>query len=125
MGMSNQRIIKLLDDLHAFNKLDKITVSIVSDAFQVDAENLCSDNGITYWIENKNSIKCYKCKVVMVKGIALENTLVAGMPDFPDQADDIAAGKIPIGQTVHYGGTGKLINVYKCPECGHSVSIGC
>ena len=41
-------IIKLLSDLHAFQKLDKQIISIISEVFGVDAFKLCEDNGITY-----------------------------------------------------------------------------
>ena len=59
-------------------------------------------------------MKCPKCGIEMVKGTAIENTLVAGIPDFPG-SDSFADG-----QTLHYGGPGKLINCLKCPQCGFS-----
>ena len=58
---------------------------------------------------------CRKCHVLMVRGVAIENTLVSGMVDFPgDQR----------GVTVHPGGTGRLVMAMKCPKCGHSISAG-
>lgn len=42
------KIIKLLSDLHAFNILTERIVKIISDAFNVDAELLCKEYGITY-----------------------------------------------------------------------------
>jgi len=41
-------IIKLLSNLHAFQKLDKRIISIIGEVFKVDAFKLCDDNGITY-----------------------------------------------------------------------------
>ena len=45
-----QKIIKLLSDLSSFNILTARTVGLISDAFNVDADQLCTDNGITYFI---------------------------------------------------------------------------
>ena len=56
---------------------------------------------------------CEKCHTKMTESKALLNTSV-GESDFP--------GDKPI--TWNYGGSGKLIKVYKCPKCGHSVSKG-
>ena len=44
------KIVKLLSDLAAFNKLDATIVQLISDIFKVDAEQLCHDYGITYRI---------------------------------------------------------------------------
>ena len=46
-----EKIIKLLSDLAAFNKLDNTIVSLISQAFDVNAEEICKKNGITYWIK--------------------------------------------------------------------------
>ena len=43
-------IIKLLRDFAAFNILTKQMVYVIGDAFEVDAIQMCKDNGITYWI---------------------------------------------------------------------------
>ena len=56
-------------------------------------------------------IKCIKCKIPMKNGIAIQNTVV-GVPDF------IGGNVI----TLSHGGPGKIIEVLKCPECGHSIS---
>ena len=58
--------------------------------------------------------KCKRCQGSMRVGIALANTLTAGMPDFLGQTD-------MRGQTMSYGGPGKLIPVSKCSACGWSV----
>lgn len=50
--MENQ-IIQLLNDLSAFNKLDRRVVQIISDVFKIDASELCKQNGITYFIAKK------------------------------------------------------------------------
>jgi len=49
----------------------------------------------------------------MRDGIALMQTVVTGMPDFP--GDDHAS-------TFSAGGPGLVIACMKCPECGHSVT---
>jgi len=41
-------ITQLLSDLSAFNKLDAQIVKIISDVFEVDAVEICRENGITY-----------------------------------------------------------------------------
>ena len=43
-----QIAIELLDDLHAFQKLDKLVVNIISARLGVDAVELCRQNGITF-----------------------------------------------------------------------------
>lgn len=54
---------------------------------------------------------CHKCNVLMVRGKALLNNM-SGMPDF-------------IGDThcctVSPDGTARLVDCWKCPECGRSV----
>lgn len=57
--------------------------------------------------------KCKKCRVKMKKGISIRNTLSG--------VDDFVGVEI---MTIHYGGSGKLLNVWKCPQCGFSLSIG-
>lgn len=44
----DKAIIHLLKDLHAFNKLDAITVNLISHTFKVNATQMCKDNGIVY-----------------------------------------------------------------------------
>lgn len=45
-----ESIVKLLSDLAAFNKLDELTVNLISAAFDVDAKIICKEHGITYFI---------------------------------------------------------------------------
>lgn len=60
--------------------------------------------------------KCRKCGGEMAPGIAMQQTWVGGMPDFP--GDEAGAR----GQTVHTGGPGKLTDCSaKCKLCGWSV----
>lgn len=66
--------------------------------------------------EHSQRPNCRKCGVRMVAGTAIANTLVSGMPDFP--GDDGNSR----GQTMHYGGTGQMVRVNKCPKCGHSIT---
>jgi hypothetical protein len=44
------QIVKLLSDLAAFNKLDLMTVNLISGAFDIDAISICKMNGIIYTI---------------------------------------------------------------------------
>jgi hypothetical protein len=54
----------------------------------------------------------------MAPGVAIEQTWVAGMPDFIGTSEDDMRG-----QTLSAGGPGKLVPVMKCPYCGHSVIV--
>lgn len=57
---------------------------------------------------------CEKCQGGTLQiGLAIEQTYVAGIPDFPGQSD-------MDGQTISPGGPGKLIHVIKCKSCGAS-----
>lgn len=56
--------------------------------------------------------KCSKCKIELVKGIAIQETYT-GIPDFND-------GHVC---TLSPGGPGKLIDVLKCPQCGKSFQM--
>jgi hypothetical protein len=58
---------------------------------------------------------CNKCNVPMGQGIATQQTYVGGMPDFAGDRHS---------STFSAGGTGKVINCLKCPECGRSVTEG-
>jgi DNA-directed RNA polymerase subunit RPC12/RpoP len=55
--------------------------------------------------------KCPRCKVKLKKGIAIEQTF-SGMPDFLSSKDVV---------TLSLGGSGKVINCWKCPKCGYSI----
>jgi hypothetical protein len=56
---------------------------------------------------------CRKCNVEMQPGVALGQTFVGGMPDFPGEAHST---------TFSPGGPGKMIDCLKCPKCGRSVT---
>jgi len=43
-------ITELLYTLQKFNKLDKRIVGIIGEVFGVDARQICSENGIVYWL---------------------------------------------------------------------------
>lgn len=58
---------------------------------------------------------CNKCGTYMKRGIATLQTYVGGMPDFA--GDDYSS-------TFSAGGTGRVINCWKCPDCGHSITKG-
>ena len=45
-----EKIINLLFALHKFNKLNALIVGLISESFQVDAETICKENGITYFL---------------------------------------------------------------------------
>jgi ribosomal protein L37AE/L43A len=61
-------------------------------------------------------MNCKKCHSKMEKGQALEDIYTSGIPDFPNQPIDSR------GQTMSASGKAKLISVWKCPKCGHSVA---
>lgn len=49
-----EKVIRLLSNLSAFNKLDKRVVSIITEVFKIDADELCKKYGITYFIKDTN-----------------------------------------------------------------------
>lgn len=59
-------------------------------------------------------MNCRKCGTEMRPGKALAQTWKSGLPDFHD-------GKS--GVTMSPGGPGELVDVMKCPGCGHSVQL--
>ena len=56
---------------------------------------------------------CNKCRTQMVDSIALQQTYVGGMSDFVGEG---------YSSTFHAGGTGNVINCWKCPDCGRSIT---
>jgi len=64
--------------------------------------------------ESNNNLKCKKCDVEMVDGVAMKEGWTAGIPDFPGQTDTR-------GQTFSPSGQSQMVNVQKCPQCGYSV----
>lgn len=58
---------------------------------------------------------CSKCGGDMKEGLAMQSTLVSGMPDFIGDKQGI---------TLSEGGPGRLIPCLKCEECGYSITIG-
>ena len=58
---------------------------------------------------------CRRCEVPMGHGIATGQTYVGGLPDFEGDKHS---------STFSVGGSGKVINVWKCPDCGSSISKG-
>lgn len=56
---------------------------------------------------------CKKCELRMRSGLALEQTYVGGALDFPSDHHAV---------TVSAGGPGRLIECWKCPACGYSVT---
>lgn len=46
----NQKIVDLLYDLHSFGKLNSKVLESISRIFEVDAFELCEEQGITYFI---------------------------------------------------------------------------
>jgi len=69
------------------------------------------DDGATEVDDEQNL--CPKCGGKMAPGVALLQTWVRGMDDFPGSDN-------AIGQTMVVGGPGKLVDVIKCEACGHS-----
>lgn len=58
-------------------------------------------------------MNCKRCNRHMKPGIALQSTLVEGVPDMRDDKR---------GVTLHPGGPGKVVPVLKCVACGYSVT---
>ena len=58
---------------------------------------------------------CRKCENEIILGIATAQTYVGGMPDFPGDTH---------ASTFSAGGPGKVIDCWKCPDCGRSVEKG-
>ena len=47
--ISEDKLIELLETLHAFNKLDQRVIDIISTVFEIDnIDQICKENGITY-----------------------------------------------------------------------------
>lgn len=47
--ISEDKLIELLETLHAFNKLDQRMIDIIARVFELDnIDDLIKDNGITY-----------------------------------------------------------------------------
>lgn len=58
-------------------------------------------------------MKCNKCQITMVDGQALKE-IVSGTPEWPDSTVC----------TVSPSGRSDMVPVFKCPQCGHSVTKG-
>lgn len=56
---------------------------------------------------------CRRCNVEMRPGKALVQTLTAGAPDFPGDTH---------GSTMSADGPGRMVDCWKCPKCGYSVT---
>jgi len=56
---------------------------------------------------------CKRCRTPMVKGIGIEQTYVGGDPDFPGDVHS---------STFSAGGPGKVVDCWKCPKCGWSMT---
>ena len=44
-----EKILRLLSNLSAFNKLDARVVSIISEVFKIDTKEICRKWGISYF----------------------------------------------------------------------------
>jgi len=58
-------------------------------------------------------ILCLKCDIEMIPGKAIQQTVAGGIPDFPGDK---------FGSTISAGGPGVLVDCWKCPDCGRSIS---
>ena len=58
---------------------------------------------------------CRRCNCEMNEGLYTKQTFVSGIIDFPNDTR---------ASTFSAGGTGKLDECLKCPECGHSITKG-
>lgn len=59
-------------------------------------------------------ILCRRCGVPMERGYALANRATAGAPDFIGSKEAV---------TYSVGQEADLVPAWKCPECGHSLSM--
>ncbi len=75
----------------------------------------CEDTREISKLREEND-RCKKCGGEMKPGKAIRQTLVMGVPDFPGNTID------SIGQTLSYGGPGRLVDCMKCSACGWSVT---
>ena len=48
MKISEDRVRRLLENIHSFCRLDDVVVRAISKAFDVDAMAICDMHGITY-----------------------------------------------------------------------------
>lgn len=62
-------------------------------------------------------LQCRRCHGPMKVGVALEQTVTMGVPDFPGNTVESR------GQTLSYGGKGRLIRCLKCVNCGWSMTM--
>lgn len=73
--------------------------------------------------DNENDV-CRKCGGAMIRSTAIKSTFVPGIPDFVGRGPQYAdrTSEEMRGQTMHYGGSGRQVDCYKCSACGWSVS---
>lgn len=64
---------KLLEDLHAFNQLNNRIVSLISQSSGLNAEKMCSGNGIVYNIIKDNPVPSIDNKDIKM----ISNALIA------------------------------------------------
>lgn len=48
--ISKNEVISILESLHKFNRLDDTTVDLMSIEYGIDCRQVCSEQGITYFI---------------------------------------------------------------------------
>jgi hypothetical protein len=77
-----------------------------------EIQGFCVSPGCDYQMKPQ---PCFKCSGQMNKGVAIMNTFTAGMPDFPGSKDDRCV-------TMSIGGPGKMIDCWKCENCGRSIT---
>jgi len=58
-------------------------------------------------------MKCNKCQITMVEGKALKE-IFSGTPEWPDSTVC----------TISPSGRSDMVAVWKCPQCGHSITKG-
>lgn len=66
---------------------------------------------------------CRKCGDVMKSGTALQNTIVV-QKDFAGDKEEVYDPKNPAhsGRTICANGPAVMIDCWKCPNCGHSIT---
>jgi len=50
MSISEKEVVSLLKSLESFNKLDDITIDLMTEEYDIDCYELCKKNGIVYTV---------------------------------------------------------------------------
>lgn len=119
---------------HFYGLAEKKLKALLADGWEINGVSIrrvgehhlihrgaVTTGGMVLWWHNSQQIfgLCKHCHTPMQPGIAIQQTYTAGEPDFPSGQGDPNAIV-----TLSPGGSGKLIECLKCPQCGWSVTKG-